>query len=203
VDKQGHIEFAGNMTLPDADSQHDVTVFTIGHSTHPIEKFITMLTNHGVTTLIDVRTIPKSAHNPQFTEDALADSLRTAGLTYKRAKDLGGLRSVRKNSPNGGWRNTSFQGYADYMQTPEFGLALDDLIAQSRHSDVAIMCAEAVPWRCHRSLIGDALSVRGIAVLDIMTETKATPHVLRSFARVDGTTVTYPPDGDEGPASIG
>jgi uncharacterized protein (DUF488 family) len=110
---------------------------------------------------------------------------------------------VRKNSPNGGWRNTSFQGYADYMQTPEFGLALDDLIAQSRHSDVAIMCAEAVPWRCHRSLIGDALSVRGIAVLDIMTETKATLHVLRSFARVDGTTVTYPPDGDEGPASIG
>jgi uncharacterized protein (DUF488 family) len=174
-----------------------VTVHTIGHSTHPIEEFITMLTAHGVTTLVDVRTIPKSAHNPQFTEDALSGSLRAAGLTYRRAKDLGGLRSVQKGSLNGGWRNRSFQGYADYMQTPEFRLALDDLISRAQHGDVAIMCAEAVPWRCHRSLIGDALTVRGITVLDIMTPAKATPHVLRSFARVDGTTITYPPEAAE------
>jgi uncharacterized protein (DUF488 family) len=114
---------------------------------------------------------------------------------------------VQKGSPNGGWRNRSFQGYADYMQTPEFSLALDELISLSQHSAVAIMCAEAVPWRCHRSLIGDALSVRGITVLDIMTPAKATPHVLRSFARVDGTAITYPPEagepGNGSPAGVG
>jgi uncharacterized protein (DUF488 family) len=195
------------MTTSTAAGASGVTVYTIGHSTHPIEEFLTMLTAHGVTTLVDVRTIPKSAHNPQFMEDALSESLRAAGLTYRRAKDLGGLRSVQKGSPNGGWRNRSFQGYADYMQTSEFSRALDELIALSQHSAVAIMCAEAVPWRCHRSLIGDALTVRGISVLDIMTTAKATPHVLRSFARVDGTAITYPPEAQEhengSPAGVG
>jgi uncharacterized protein (DUF488 family) len=173
---------------------NDTTIYTVGHSTHPIDEFIALLKSHGVKKLVDVRTIPKSAHNPQFMEDAVAASLRAAGLTYRRAKALGGLRHVRKDSPNGAWRNKSFQGYADYMQTSEFAEAIDDLVERAQHNDVAIMCAEAVPWRCHRSMIADALTVRGIRVLDIMTEKKATPHVLRSFARVHGTTVTYPPE---------
>lgn len=171
-----------------------IEIYTIGHSTHPIDEFIAMLQAHGVKKLVDVRTIPKSGHNPQFMEDALATSLRAEGITYRRAKALGGLRHVRKDSPNGGWRNKSFQGYADYMQTPDFTEALEDLLDRSQHSDVAIMCAEAVPWRCHRSMIGDALAVRGVTVLDIMTEKKATEHVLHSFARVDGTSITYPPE---------
>ena len=172
----------------------EATIFTVGHSTHPIDEFIALLTAHGVKKLVDVRTIPKSRHNPQYMEEALAASLRAEGLTYRRAAALGGLRHVRKDSPNGGWRNKSFQGYADYMQTKNFAEAIDDLIHRAQHSDVVIMCAEAVPWRCHRSMIGDALVVRGVNVLDIMTETKATPHVLRSFAHVDGTNITYPPE---------
>lgn len=173
---------------------NDTTIYTVGHSTHPIDEFIALLKSHGVKKLVDVRTIPKSGHNPQFMEEALAASLRAEGLTYRRAKALGGLRHVRKDSPNGGWRNKSFQGYADYMQTREFAEAVDDLVERAQHNDVAIMCAEAVPWRCHRSMIGDALVVRGVSVLDIMTEKKATPHVLRSFACVHGTTITYPPE---------
>lgn len=179
----------------------DITIYTVGHSTHPIDEFIALLKAYGVKKLVDVRTIPKSRHNPQFMEETLAASLRAEGITYRRAKSLGGLRHVRKDSPNGGWRNKSFQGYADYMQTTEFGEAVDDLVGRAQHSDVVIMCAEAVPWRCHRSMIGDALVVRGVTVLDIMSETKATPHVLRSFARVDHTTITYPPDLTENDAS--
>lgn len=169
-------------------------IYTVGHSTHPIDEFIALLKSHGVKKLVDVRTIPKSRHNPQFMEDDLAASLRAERITYRRVKDLGGLRHVRKDSPNGGWRNKSFQGYADYMQTPEFARAIDELIDRAKHSDLVIMCAEAVPWRCHRSMIGDALVVRGVTVLDIMSEKSATPHVLRSFARVEDTTITYPPE---------
>lgn len=169
------------------------TIFTIGHSTHPVEEFIGMLEAHGVKRLIDVRTIPKSRHNPQFNEDDLAASVRKRRITYRRMKALGGLRHVRKDSINGAWRNASFQGYADYMQTGEFAEAIDLLVDRGRHSDAAIMCAEAVPWRCHRSMIGDALVARGIDVFDIMTATSATPHSLTSFARVDGTRVSYPP----------
>ncbi|PYI65232.1 DNA repair protein [Arthrobacter livingstonensis] len=170
-----------------------ITIYTVGHSTHPIDEFIALLKAHGVKKLVDVRTIAKSRRNPQFMEESLAASLRAEGLTYRRAKALGGLRHVRKDSPNGGWRNKSFQGYADYMQTTEFAEAVDALVDRAKHSDLVIMCAEAVPWRCHRSMIGDALVVRGVTVLDIMTEKKATAHVLRSFARVEDTNVTYPP----------
>ncbi|MCU1445279.1 DUF488 family protein [Cryobacterium sp.] len=171
-----------------------LTIYTVGHSTHPLEEFLALLTAHGVKNLVDVRTIAKSGHNPQFMEEALAAGLRAECLTYRRATDLGGLRHVQKDSPNGGWRNKSFQGYADYMQTTDFADAVTDLLQHAQGNDVAIMCAEAVPWRCHRSLIGDALVLRGVTVLDIMTAKKATPHVLTSFARVEGTTITYPPE---------
>jgi uncharacterized protein (DUF488 family) len=171
-----------------------LTIYTVGHSTHPLEEFLALLTAHGVKNLVDVRTIAKSGHNPQFMEEALAAGLRAEGLTYRRATGLGGLRHVQKDSPNGGWRNKSFQGYADYMQTTDFADAVAELVQHAQGNDVAIMCAEAVPWRCHRSLIGDALVLRGVTVLDIMTAKKATPHVLTSFARVEGTTITYPPE---------
>jgi len=169
------------------------TIYTVGHSTHPIEEFIALLQAHGVKRLVDVRTIPKSRHNPQFMKDALATSLRAAGISYRWMRVLGGLRHTHEDSPNGGWRNASFRGYADYMQTPEFAAAVDDLVAHAKHDDLAIMCSEAVPWRCHRSLIGDALLVRGVKVLDIMSKTSARPHELTPFAHVDGTDITYPP----------
>ena len=171
-----------------------MTIFTVGHSTHPIDEFIAMLKAHGVKKLIDVRTVPKSRHNPQFNADALAASVRASGITYRRMESLGGLRHARKDSPNGAWRNASFRGYADHMQTDEFTGAIEQLLERGRHSNAAVMCAEAVPWRCHRSLIGDALLVRNVQVLDIMTEKSAKPHTLTSFARVDGERVWYPAD---------
>ena len=171
-----------------------MTIFTVGHSTHPIGEFIGILQAHGVKKLIDVRTVPKSHHNPQFNGDALAASVRASGITYRRMESLGGLRHARKDSPNGAWRNASFRGYADYMQTEEFSAAIDQLLDRGRANDSAIMCAEAVPWRCHRSLIGDALLVRNVEVLDIMTEKSAKPHTLTSFARVDGHRLWYPPE---------
>jgi uncharacterized protein (DUF488 family) len=170
----------------------DMTIFTVGHSTHPIDEFIGILKAHGVKKLIDVRTVPKSRHNPQFNGDALAASLLASGITYRRMQSLGGLRHARKDSRNGAWRNESFRGYADYMQTEEFSTAIDQLVERGRANNSAIMCAEAVPWRCHRSLIGDALLVRNVEVLDIMTEKSAKPHTLTSFARVEGDRVWYP-----------
>ena len=172
----------------------DTTIFTVGHSTHPIDDFIDILKAHGIKKLIDVRTVPKSRHNPQFNADELAAGVRARGITYRRMASLGGLRHTAKDSPNGAWRNASFRGYADYMQTPEFGAAVDELLERGRHSDAAIMCAEAVPWRCHRSLIGDALLVRGAAVQDIMSATSAKPHSLTSFARVEDSRLWYPPE---------
>lgn len=170
------------------------TVYTVGHSNRTIDELVEILRAHGVRRLVDVRTVPKSRSNPQFAGDALAASLRVAGITYRWVRELGGLRHSRKGSPNGAWRNASFRGYADHMQTDEFAAAVDDLVTRSRHDDLAVMCAEAVPWRCHRSLIGDALLVRGIDVVDIMSATSARPHTLRSFAKVDGTRVWYPPE---------
>ena len=175
-------------------------IWTIGHSTRPIDAFIGLLTAHGIRHLVDVRTVPRSRHNPQFNTDMLAASLNDSGLGYRHLSQLGGLRKAKKDSINTAWRNTSFRGYADYMQTEEFRRALDDLIAQATKRATAIMCAEAVPWRCHRSLIGDALVSLGWTVLDIMTEKRADPHVLTSFARVDQQQVSYPaPADNEGP----
>ena len=168
------------------------TVFTLGHSTLPIERFVAVLRAHGIERLADVRTVPRSRRNPQFNADALAESLRTAGIEYVSLRELGGLRKPRADSPNSGWRNESFRGYADYMQTPEFARGLERLLAMGRDRRTAIMCAEAVPWRCHRSLVADALAVRGVPVVEILGEQRR-DHTLTPFARVQGTTVTYPP----------
>jgi uncharacterized protein (DUF488 family) len=169
-----------------------VQIFTIGHSTRPIEEFIHLLQVHGVERLIDIRTVPRSRTNPQFNRDALPKSLEPAGIGYLHMPALGGLRHARVDSPNTGWQNASFRGYADYMQTPEFAAAIDRLIEMGRDGQTAIMCAEAVPWRCHRSLVGDALAARGIPVEDIMSATRRQPHKFTPFARVEGTRVWYP-----------
>ena len=151
-----------------------------------------MLKAHGVELLVDVRTVPRSRHNPQFNREVLPESLASAGIWYEHMPGLGGLRHPRKDSPNTGWRNLSFRGYADYMQTDEFVENLDVLQKLDQKQQVAIMCAESVPWRCHRSLIADALLVRGVAVHHIMSETKANAHQVNTFARVEGGRITYP-----------
>jgi uncharacterized protein (DUF488 family) len=170
---------------------------TVGHSTRPVEALIEMLKAHGVTRVLDVRTIPKSRHNPQYNSEALERSLNEAGIGYEHIKALGGLRHPRKDSPNTGWRNESFRGYADYMQTAEFESALDALVEAAAREAVAIMCAEAVPWRCHRSLISDVLTARGYPVEHIMSANKSDPHTITAFARVDGKSVSYPADAQE------
>jgi uncharacterized protein (DUF488 family) len=174
-----------------------IEVYTVGHSTHPIEEFIELLQAHSIAQLIDVRKIPRSRRNPQFNTEALAASLSSNGIVYRHMPELGGMRHARRDSINTAWRNASFRGYADYMQTPEFQAALQALISLSVGMPTVIMCAEAVPWKCHRSLIGDALLARGVRVLDIMSAIKATPHALTPFARVNGTEVTYPGKNQE------
>jgi uncharacterized protein (DUF488 family) len=169
-----------------------VTLFTIGHSTRPITAFVNLLTAHGVQRLIDVRKIPQSRHNPQFGRELLSSSLEHAGIHYTHMPGLGGLRRPRKDSMNTGWRNASFRGYADYMQTPEFEENLERCIEVASEERVALMCAESVPWRCHRSLIADALLARGIEVREISSATETRPHALTPWARIEGTKVTYP-----------
>jgi uncharacterized protein (DUF488 family) len=171
-----------------------LTIFTIGHSTHPIGHFIELLRANKIRRLIDIRTIPKSRRNPQFNSDALAVSLRAARISYIHMKDLGGLRHPRKDSINLGWRNDSFRGYADYMQTEEFAAGLARAIELAKERPTALMCAEAVPWRCHRSLASDALMARGIQVLEIISFAKPKEHTLTPFARVSGTRIIYPAD---------
>ena len=173
------------------------TIYTVGHSTHPIDEFVDLLRARGVGQIVDIRTIAKSRHNPQFWEDAMRQSLPTNGIAYQRLEALGGLRPTTTDSPNKEWKNKSFRGYADYMQTDAFAAGLDELLALAAQAPTAIMCAEAVPWRCHRSLVGDALLVRDVEVLDIMTPKSAKPHTLTSFAHVEGTTITYPPQSGE------
>lgn len=175
-------------------------VFTIGHSTRELPAFIDLLKENGVTMLVDVRTVPRSRKNPQFNRETLPDALRVAGIDYLHLPGLGGLRRARPDSPNMGWRNASFRGYADYMSTPEFAESLERLLDLTARERVALMCAEAVPWRCHRSLIGDALLIRGIPVEDIMGAGRTQPHALTSWAVVQGTEITYPPTA-ESPSS--
>jgi uncharacterized protein (DUF488 family) len=174
------------------DRRH-VRIFTIGHSTRSLEEFVALLRAARVTVLADIRTIPKSRRNPQFGQDELRRALRSRRIRYVHIPALGGLRRARPDSPNTGWRNASFRGFADYMMTDAFeaGLAeLRGLAEQGR--TVAVMCAEAVPWRCHRSLVADALTVRGVRVEHIMGSGAARPHRLTPFARVEGTRLTYP-----------
>jgi uncharacterized protein (DUF488 family) len=167
-------------------------VFTIGHSTHPIAEFIEILKATGIKRVLDVRTIPRSRHNPQFNRESLAESLHGSGIGYTHLKKLGGLRYPAKDSINLGWRNSGFRGFADYMQSPEFEAALARAIKLSKTKSCALMCAEAVPWRCHRSLIADALRVRKIPVTHIVSATRARPHKITPFALIRGTQITYP-----------
>jgi uncharacterized protein (DUF488 family) len=177
-----------------------VQMLTIGHSTLPIEIFLAVLKENEVRWLVDIRTIPKSRHNPQFSQENLQKSIKKAGISYRWQKSLGGLRHTTKDSINLGWRNSSFRGYADYMQTPEFVTALEELLADSPQEQTAIMCAEAVPWRCHRSLVADALLVRKIHVEDIYYDAKGhsrrEPHKLTPFAHVRGKKLWYPGEED-------
>lgn len=168
------------------------TIYTIGHSTRPLNEFIKILEAYGIKALIDVRTIARSRFNPQYNEEAFKACLSEHFISYARMKGLGGLRHTTKESINQAWRNSSFRGYADYMQTPEFTKNIKQLIKVSKDKITVIMCAEAVPWRCHRSLIGDALVVRKIPVEDILSEKNSQPHKLTLFAKIDGTTISYP-----------
>lgn len=168
-------------------------VFTIGHSTRTLEEFIELLKAHDVTVLMDVRTVPRSRRNPQFNRETLPNALEAVDIDYAHVPGLGGFRRSSPQSPNQAWRNASFRGYADYMQTEEFAENLENLIERAATQRVALMCAEAVPWRCHRSLIADALVVHDIRVEEILSATRTQEHTLTSFARVHGATVTYPP----------
>ena len=176
-------------------------VFTIGHSTRPIEDFIAMLQGHGVQRLIDVRTVPRSRRNPQFAQENLPASLAAAGIAYEHRAGLGGFRRTSEASPNKGWRNTSFRGYADYMQTAEFEQELQWLIDVARREQVATMCAEAVPWRCHRSLIADALLAHGIRSEEIVSATRRQARKMTPFAQVCGHCISYPPEGEAAPCA--
>ena len=179
-----------------APQRSSLPIFTIGHSNHPIEEFIRLLQAHGVQRVVDIRTIPRSRHNPQFNADALPESLHAVGIDYTPMKELGGLRHTTRESINTGWKNASFRGFADYMQTPEFSAAIESLIKIAAGKPTAIMCAEAVPWRCHRSLVADALLARGVDVQHILSATRAQSHAITPFARVRGLEITYPVQGN-------
>lgn len=175
------------------NSDDGTRLFTIGHSTRPLEDFVALLTAHGITVLVDVRTLPRSRHNPQFNRETLASALPAVGIAYRHEKDLGGLRHARPDSHNLAWRNKSFRGYADYMGTPAFTQALAQVVAMAHAGErVALMCAEGAPFRCHRSLIADALVANGEAVAEISSRTRAVPHKLTGFARVVDGHVAYP-----------
>ena len=170
-----------------------LVIFTIGHSTRSSQAFIDLLQAHRVERVVDVRTVPQSARNPQFKQEQLSAALEAERIGYVHMPGLGGFRRTRNDSPNTGWRNLSFRGYADYMQTAEFAQSLEDCIALAGRERIVLMCAEAVPWRCHRSLIADALIVRGVEAREISSAVRSRPHTLTPFALVEGTKVTYPP----------
>jgi uncharacterized protein (DUF488 family) len=176
----------------DLESPQAVVVCTIGHSTRPLAAFIELLKGHGVEKVVDVRTVPRSRHNPQFNRETLPQDLKAAGIGYVHLPGLGGLRRPRPDSINLGWQNPGFRGYADYLQTRQFRENLGVLMEMAKHQRLALMCAEAVPWRCHRSLIADALWVRGVRVTHILGPGRTQAHRLAPFARVEGTDLTYP-----------
>ena len=180
---------------PPREHSGDCTVSTVGRSTWPIEEFVALLAAHGVTQMVDVRTVPRSRHNPPFNAEALPTSLAAANIGHAHAPGLGGFRRTTPDSLNAGWRNLSFRGYAGYMQGPEFGENLASSIELARHDRVAVMCAEAVPWRCHRSLIADALVVHGVATCEIVSPKRLQAHKLTPFAPVSGLEIDCPPAG--------
>ena len=167
-------------------------IFTIGHSTRTFDEFLNLLKAHQVRALADVRLIPRSRRFPHFNDDAMESSLQAAGIQYVGMKSLGGRRRAQPDSTNLAWKNEAFRGYADFMQTEEFQRALEDLMSLAASKITCIMCAEAVPWRCHRQLIADALVARGWQVIDILSATSAKPHALTKFARVRDERVDYP-----------
>lgn len=167
-------------------------ILTVGHSTRTLDEFLELLREYRVLRVVDIRSIPRSRHNPQFNRESLSKFLRNRHVNYRHMKALGGLRHARVDSPNKGWRNASFRGFADYMQTPDFVEALQKLMELAAGKLTVIMCAEAVPWRCHRSLIGDALTVRGVEVKHIFSRSNVRLHTLTPMARVQGTRITYP-----------
>lgn len=167
-------------------------ICTIGHSNRPLATFLEMLASNEIGHVLDVRTVPRSRHNPQFNQDSLPASLTAVRIAYTHLPGLGGLRHARADSANTGWRNASFRGYADYMQSAEFADNVEWVANLARTERCVLMCAEAVPWRCHRSMIGDALLVRGVRVEDIIGPKGRKPHLLTGFAHVEGTCVTYP-----------
>lgn len=167
-------------------------MWTVGHSTRSLPELAALVRAHGVALIADVRKIPRSRRHPHFDAETLPAALADAGLGYVHVPGLGGLRRQRPDSVNRGWRNPSFRAYADYMQTDEFADELRRLLALGRERRVAIMCAEAVWWQCHRSLIADALVASGEPVLHIVTPGRAEPHALRDFARVYAGKVSYP-----------
>lgn len=172
------------------------TIYTLGHSTRTQQEFLSILHAFPINTVVDIRTIPRSRKNPQYDQEEFKTWLSENDIDYVHFPDLGGLRHARKDSVNGGWKNASFRGYADYMQTAEFESAMRELISVASEKTVVIVCAEAVPWRCHRSLVGDALLVRGIEVLDIMSTSVSKPHKLTPWAHVEGLRITYPPQDE-------
>ena len=180
--------------VKDRKNAQKTVVFTIGHSTRTIEESIEIMKTFGIKKVVDIRTIPKSRFNPQFNQDAIKESLKKAKIGYLHLKKLGGLRHALKDSPNRGWRNASFRGFADYMQTGEFSEGLEKLLEAAEKRATVIMCAEALPWRCHRSMVADALLVRGIPVTHIMTASSSRDHTLTPWAKVKGTAITYPSD---------
>jgi uncharacterized protein (DUF488 family) len=167
-------------------------VWTLGHSTRPLDELVALARSHGITVIADVRKIPRSRRHPHFNADALARDLPACGLGYLPMPGLGGLRAPRARSVNTAWRNTSFRGYADYMQTDEFAARLEALVQHARCESVAVMCAEALWWRCHRSLIADVLVARGVDVRHIVSAERVEPHALRAWASVAGGRVSYP-----------
>jgi uncharacterized protein (DUF488 family) len=169
-----------------------MSLFSIGHSNRSIDEFVALLQGHGIKELVDVRTAAGSRKNPQFMKDVLARVLEMQGIRYTHLPALGGFRKPHPDSINAAWRNESFRGYADYMQTPEFETALAQLLDLAARERTAVMCAEAVPWRCHRSLIADALVIRGLTTGHIVSSTRCNPHTLTSFARIENGRVTYP-----------
>ena len=173
-------------------------MLTVGHSDRPAEAFLDLLGEHGVRTLVDVRTVPRSRHVPWATIDALPGLLRPRGIRYVHLAALGGLRKPRPDSVNAAWRNRSFQGYADHMQTEEFARGLDALLALAGESPTVIMCAEAVPWRCHRNMISDELVRRGVVVRHIISAAEPKEHSLHTVARLAESYVYYPSPDAQG-----
>ena len=176
-------------------------VLTIGHSTRTLEEFVQLLEVYGVILVVDVRTVPRSRHNPQFNKETLPDTLKHYGVRYIHMPEIGGLRHPKHDSVNTAWKNSGFRGYADYMQTPEFNVNLLKIVALARENRLALMCAEALPWRCHRNLLSDALVIRHVKVEHIISKDSVINHELNELAHIEGTKITYPLFDKENPQS--